>query len=269
MNAAPKPGPPQLPPRRSTPNNEIAPLLGGPADGLRLTRRRGHNWPRFLAADGERIHGRRGESLLRAADSDAGAYLFVTLPVAPSMQDRAPVSPGYVFSGECVERRTVWPVVAAALGGTHVGRVLTRGSNDPADVLDALLNHVDDLIRLRVRRDDAAEAATDPEPVMAPAPNPATVDHTPARAAILGLLTGIDDNPNNESNSDDDMTGALDAILDDIAAEQPFPVALGAIEIAAYLMKQLRQWTGQSQKEILTEMAAELTRRTLDRTEGA
>ena len=263
MTAAPKPGPPQLPPRRSTPNNEVAPLLGGPADGLRLTRRRGHNWPRFLTADGERIHGRQGAALLRAADSDAGAYLFVTMPAAASIQNRAPVGPGFIHSSECLQHRIVWPLVAASLAGTHTGRVLASGSNEPRDVLDGLVGAVDDLIRLRIRHDAAAEAATHTEPVT----NPAEVDHTPARAALVGLLAGLDDS--DENDGDNDIAGALDGFLDDITEEQPFPVALGAIEITAYLMKQLRLWTGQSQQEILTEMAAELTRRSLDQSEGA
>ena len=96
-------------------------------------------------------------------------------------------------------------------------------------------------------------------------------DHLPYRGAIIGLLLGLDESDDDDDTSTDvpDIETALDAFLDDLQEGQPFGVALGAIEIAAYLIRQLRLWTGQSQQEILSEMAAELTRRSLDQPEGA
>jgi hypothetical protein len=146
---------PQLPPRFATPNNETAPLYGGPAAGQTVTRRRGHNWPRFLdSATGQNVPGSKGEALLRHRLDD-GVYLAAAMPVAPSV----PVTTAFVHSSACVERGLTWWFVAVALAGSHAGRVLANGSNDPADVLDALINNCDDLIRARTARDRPRNAA--------------------------------------------------------------------------------------------------------------
>jgi hypothetical protein len=96
-------------------------------------------------------------------------------------------------------------------------------------------------------------------------------DHIPHRGAIVGVLLGLDESGDGDDTGDDfpNIETALDAFLDDLQKGQPFDVALAVVEIAGYLIRQLRRWTGESQQEILSAMAAELTRRTLDRTEGA
>jgi len=139
------------------PNSETARLHGGPAAGRTVTRRRGKDWPRFLdGATGQPINGRGGETLLRHPQSDAGAYLHTTVPHAVSpYRPVAPVAVAYVHSSSCVDRGLAWSLIAVSLAGSHAGRLLTGGSDDPHDVLRALVDHAGDLVQLRVQRDVA------------------------------------------------------------------------------------------------------------------
>lgn len=86
---------------------------------------------------------------MRHARLDGGVYVHRALPAGGT----APVMDAYLHTQDHAARGLVWQLVADALAGSHVGRALTGGSNDPAAVLDALVSACDDLIRLRHHRD--------------------------------------------------------------------------------------------------------------------
>jgi hypothetical protein len=151
----------------SRPRIRAAELLGGPLDGTTYARPAGQGWPLFLDAEtGEPLTTWHGARALRApAPYDGGVYIAESTTVrSPASTTRNsayvlrnfPVhSPQarYIHTTEHVLRGLAWPLIARALAGTHTGRLLAGGSNDPDDVLDALVGDVDDLIRLRLRRD--------------------------------------------------------------------------------------------------------------------
>ena len=155
---------PQLPPRHHTPNSETARLHGGPAAGGTVTRRRGKDWPRFLdGGTGQAVDGRKGEALLRHPSTNVGVYLCASVPwTVSAYRPAAPVAVGYIHSTACIDRGLAWSLIATALAGSHTGRLLANRSNDPADVLDALVDLTDDLMQLRIARDRSRNATAEP-----------------------------------------------------------------------------------------------------------
>lgn len=135
---------PQRPPIPRHP--EGARYYGGPADGQTVDRARGHAWPRFRDDKGEPVHGDRGESLLRAPRDRGDVYVHHLLPAASS----APILHGYVWSAAGhTDLGLDWQLIATTLAGSHIGRILTGGSNDPDAILAALAARCDNLIRIR------------------------------------------------------------------------------------------------------------------------
>lgn len=131
-------------------------LYGGEHHHRWLTQQPGRGWPLWRRGDRNAEHANRdaAAALLRSATDHGGVYLLARLPADPAGYGRQDQADAYVHSTALAEHHLVWEAVALALCGTHLGRALTGQAKPRADeILAALLDAGDDLIRLRIGDD--------------------------------------------------------------------------------------------------------------------
>jgi hypothetical protein len=85
-----------------------------------------------------------------------------------------------------------------------------------------------------------------------------TNEHVPAREAILGLLAAR----NLHDDDSPDVDAALDGMFATLDEQQPFAVALAAIELTNALVRFIALWCRESEDEIIQGLATRMHART-------